>query len=224
MTTIYHQRYRKLIDHYKNIVCEGYTERHHIIPKCMGGDNSEDNLVDLPAKTHYIAHLLLTKMYPENSLVWAAFGAMSMRTEDRKLTARQFEKLRIASKKAAMKPVTIDEIYFTSRSAAAKHFNVSDNTIRNWENTNNNKSGDGAKGKLKPVAIDGIYFASRSAAAKHFGVSKETIKAWDRNGGYSINREKSTFVRGKQFASRSQAAKYYGVSRRTIGNWMEKET
>jgi hypothetical protein len=40
----------------------GYTERHHIIPKSMGGDNSDDNLVWLTAQEHLDAHILLTNM------------------------------------------------------------------------------------------------------------------------------------------------------------------
>ena len=39
-----------------------YTEKHHIIPKSCGGNNSKDNLVSLTAKEHFICHLLLTKM------------------------------------------------------------------------------------------------------------------------------------------------------------------
>jgi len=39
-----------------------YTEKHHIIPKSLNGDNSKDNLVSLSAREHYICHLLLTKM------------------------------------------------------------------------------------------------------------------------------------------------------------------
>jgi hypothetical protein len=39
-----------------------YTERHHIVPRCMGGSNAKSNLVILTAKEHYIVHLLLTKM------------------------------------------------------------------------------------------------------------------------------------------------------------------
>ena len=39
-----------------------YTEKHHIIPKSLGGDNSKDNLVSLTAKEHYICHMLLPKM------------------------------------------------------------------------------------------------------------------------------------------------------------------
>lgn len=50
-----------------------YYEFHHIIPRCMGGDDSKGNIVALLAEEHYIAHLLLVKIYPENeSLVFAA--------------------------------------------------------------------------------------------------------------------------------------------------------
>lgn len=44
-----------------------YYERHHIIPKCMGGDNSKTNLVLLTPEEHYLAHLLLVRIYPGHS-------------------------------------------------------------------------------------------------------------------------------------------------------------
>ena len=39
-----------------------YTEKHHIIPKSMGGSDTAANLVDFTAREHYIAHLLLWRM------------------------------------------------------------------------------------------------------------------------------------------------------------------
>jgi hypothetical protein len=39
-----------------------YTEKHHIIPKSLGGNDDKSNIVILTAKEHYIAHLLLTKI------------------------------------------------------------------------------------------------------------------------------------------------------------------
>ena len=51
----------------------GYTEYHHIIPKCMGGTDDASNISILTPEEHYIAHLLLVKMYPSNDkLVFAA--------------------------------------------------------------------------------------------------------------------------------------------------------
>lgn len=42
-----------------------YCETHHIIPKSEGGLNEKDNLVVLTAREHYIAHLLLWKIYKD---------------------------------------------------------------------------------------------------------------------------------------------------------------
>lgn len=39
-----------------------YNEKHHIIPKCLGGSNKGDNIVILTGREHFIAHLLLVKM------------------------------------------------------------------------------------------------------------------------------------------------------------------
>jgi hypothetical protein len=41
---------------------EGYKETHHIIPRSFGGSNDKNNLVQLTAREHYIAHALLWKM------------------------------------------------------------------------------------------------------------------------------------------------------------------
>lgn len=50
-----------------------YTEKHHIIPRCMGGSNDPSNLVCLTPEAHYVAHQLLVKLYPDNhKLIYAA--------------------------------------------------------------------------------------------------------------------------------------------------------
>ena len=52
---------------------EYYTERHHILPRCMGGSDKVGNMVNLTPEEHYVAHQLLIKMYPGNhALVKAA--------------------------------------------------------------------------------------------------------------------------------------------------------
>lgn len=53
----------------------GYTEKHHVVPKCLGGMDDADNIVSLTAREHYIAHQLLVKLYPNNrQLVYAAYA------------------------------------------------------------------------------------------------------------------------------------------------------
>lgn len=42
-------------------------ERHHIIPRSLGGDDHPSNLVTLTPREHWIAHLMLRKMFPKGS-------------------------------------------------------------------------------------------------------------------------------------------------------------
>ena len=49
-------------------------ERHHIVPKCMGGTNDSSNLVNLTYSDHMFAHLLLARIYGGKLAI--AFGKM----------------------------------------------------------------------------------------------------------------------------------------------------
>lgn len=77
---------------------ECYCETHHIIPKSEGGPDSKDNLVNLTAREHYIAHLLLAKIYNDRKM-WCALFQMSNCTENRKrnyrISSRNYEMARI---------------------------------------------------------------------------------------------------------------------------------
>lgn len=55
---------------------EEYSERHHIIPRCLGGSDEPVNLVHLTAREHYVAHQLLVKMNPGHRKL--AFAALTM--------------------------------------------------------------------------------------------------------------------------------------------------
>ena len=68
---------------YENLCLKGredrlldYSEKHHIVPRCMNGTDEDDNLTVLTYREHYMAHYLLTKMYPENSGINYAFLCM----------------------------------------------------------------------------------------------------------------------------------------------------
>lgn len=69
--------------------CTGYAERHHIIPKCLGGSNKKNNLVSLTAREHFICHLLLTRMVESSEdkkkMWYAAWCLISLkgRTKER---------------------------------------------------------------------------------------------------------------------------------------------
>lgn len=66
----YSKLYYKIINYYKeNLSVDDYSERHHIIPKSIGGSHDKSNIVVLPAKAHFICHHLLTKMTVEQDKI-----------------------------------------------------------------------------------------------------------------------------------------------------------
>lgn len=53
-----------------------YCEKHHIIPKSMGGTDLKENIAILTAREHFIAHWLLKKIYNNKEMIYA-FHAMT---------------------------------------------------------------------------------------------------------------------------------------------------
>lgn len=50
----YQKIYSNLIQKRKSVLLENqYTEKHHIVPKCLGGSDDEDNLVVLTPEEHF---------------------------------------------------------------------------------------------------------------------------------------------------------------------------
>lgn len=74
----YGRIYYELMTHAKetNISPEEHYEKHHIVPRCLGGLDDTANLVQLTPEQHFIAHLLLTKMYPTNTSLTYAVNMM----------------------------------------------------------------------------------------------------------------------------------------------------
>jgi len=77
----YEKHYISLIDKH-GIVSKptfGYYERHHIIPRCIDGDDSFGNLIYLSARCHLLAHWLLMKAYPKIKSLKIAYTTMCSR-------------------------------------------------------------------------------------------------------------------------------------------------
>jgi len=96
----YQNIYNKIIENAKNRVVEKktYVERHHIIPRCLGGDNSKENIVKLFPKEHYIVHLLLFRIYPNHQGISYSFWMMcnGNRGDKRnyRISSRVYEEIR----------------------------------------------------------------------------------------------------------------------------------
>lgn len=100
-----HNKYRSW---YYNIIQKAQSrisvpnivEKHHILPKSLGGTNDDSNLVSLTPREHYICHLLLTRMCEgkaKQKMVYALWAIMNLcnRYQERKvIKGRLYESLR----------------------------------------------------------------------------------------------------------------------------------
>lgn len=84
----YLKAYYRIVNNAKSKERNGYLELHHIVPRCIYGENllneknlddvnQESNLVYLTAREHFISHWLLHRAFPKNKKLGLAFWAMA---------------------------------------------------------------------------------------------------------------------------------------------------
>jgi hypothetical protein len=92
----YNRHYQRLVENARERALAFKTpgtERHHIVPQSLGGSDSAENLVQLTCREHYVAHLLLTKIYTgqDRYKMVCALWWMSAKSSNRKrLTSREY--------------------------------------------------------------------------------------------------------------------------------------
>jgi hypothetical protein len=84
--------YAAIIERAKNrhLKTGEYYERHHIIPRSMGGGDDDENLVYLAGREHYIAHWLLFKIH-RNKQMACAWYAMRMNRDGKRYISKTFD-------------------------------------------------------------------------------------------------------------------------------------
>ena len=94
---------------------KGYSEKHHILPRSLGGLNNKDNIVRLTAKEHFIVHMLLCKFTKGNAYYKMLYAFKSMcqlinnnHKRDYKINSRISEKLKLEAEKN--NPVYRDDV------------------------------------------------------------------------------------------------------------------
>lgn len=95
----YEEFIQNILDTRGRFACgDEYHERHHIMPKSCGGTNDKENLIDLYAREHFKAHLLLALENPENDKLVYAWNMMcnSKHSSDYQIIAEEYEEARKA--------------------------------------------------------------------------------------------------------------------------------
>jgi 5-methylcytosine-specific restriction endonuclease McrA len=94
----YTRWYNNITEKAKARTIDGYTEKHHIIPRSLGGSDNADNLVRLTAREHFVCHWLLTKMHlgeARGKMINALYLMQGKnKYQDRYINSKVYEKLR----------------------------------------------------------------------------------------------------------------------------------
>lgn len=99
LTNKYTLWYYKIISNATNRNLSGYVEKHHVIPKSLGGTDDKFNIVSLTAREHFVCHRLLTKMtegsYKKKMIhaIWS-FTRTSKNQNRIKITSKSYEVIR----------------------------------------------------------------------------------------------------------------------------------
>lgn len=110
-----------------------YHEKHHIKPQCLGGTNNDDNLIDLYAHEHFIAHKLLALENPTNEKLiyaWWMMAHVKSDNQEREVSPMEYEEAKKVFSKTHGKIVSEllkgHEVSVESRSKISKnHADVS---------------------------------------------------------------------------------------------------
>lgn len=136
-----------------------YHERHHILPRCMGGSNDKDNLIDLFAREHFEAHRMLANENPENVSVVYAWTMMSWAkngVQDRyQVTSEEYEEARITQ----------------SIILKGKHFGGGIPGVPKSED-HKRKISESNKGKSKPKGKDNPNYGTHRSEESRLKMSK----------------------------------------------------
>lgn len=92
---------------------EVYYEKHHIMPKCLGGSNDPSNLVLLTTREHFFCHKILVKIYAFPALVYALHMMSNIKRYncpkgDQKRISKDFS--RLASENCPWRRLTKEQI------------------------------------------------------------------------------------------------------------------
>jgi hypothetical protein len=175
---------------------EMYTEKHHIIPKSLGGSSLPENLVKLTAREHFICHLLLIKMLSGQFKHKMAFALSRMLTSGKNHnryypSSRLYElarKHRSAAISYSHKGIPESAESNIKRSLATKGISKGPKTEEHKRNLSISKKGKPSKRKGIPSGKKGITYVEQ------FGIEKAL----------ELKKIKSEKLKGREFSNKTK--------------------
>jgi hypothetical protein len=161
----------------------GYTELHHILPRCAGGNDDINNIIQLTAREHFICHLLLPKFTSgeiQKKMHHAAFMlTVTSKNQTRyKVNNRRYEVLRTAYAKSltGRKLAPRSREWSNNISKAKKGVSLSELHKNKLSEIKKGKPWSEARKKSgRPVTTPYGIFNSISEAERQLNMGKNTI-------------------------------------------------
>ena len=177
-----------------------YYEKHHIIPKCIGGTDDEDNLVLLNFREHVIAHELLNRIHPENKKLMKALTRMLTCEVDENGNKIKRE-IKSSREAEYIRKLYIQSLTGDGNPNFGKKGELSHNFGRIVSQSTKDKISKANKGKL--------VGEKNPMYGKFNGDHPASKKVIDGN--------------GKIFNSLNECAKYHNLDRHTISKWIKNK-
>lgn len=128
--------YNKLIIAAKNRETDGQCEKHHIVPRSLGGDEQDTNIVNLSPSEHLYAHKLLTEItagLDKSKMIYAYWMMANVKNvhQSTRLTVSpaEFEKIKLLRKMISASEETRNKIA-NSRRGKVSIYNKDNNQLK----------------------------------------------------------------------------------------------
>lgn len=154
----YTRIYYSIVENALNRIPLSYVERHHIIPKSLGGSNSQSNIVKLTAREHYICHLLLTKMVNGEARKKMVYALWILSNKTSKKNSRIYQSTRESfaelMKKRKHSPETIEKMKKAQKGKTISQAHrerlrvINTGLVRNFTNEHRENLSKAGKGRV----------------------------------------------------------------------------
>lgn len=217
---------------------KGVHERHHVVPKSLGGSNDKDNIVCLTYREHFLAHWLLTKFTDgaeRKKMLHALSRMMSKNSyhDARAITSWQYALSRKANAEALFGNEYAKGLNYSRTEEDCEEIRkrmigntnglgtkrTDDFKIKQSERMLGNDNGKGNKGSLR--LIQSLIGNKRAEGTKQSDLQKENTRKRMIGNKYGIGKNKGKDHPkarpvickndGKKFYSIVDASEYYGI-------------
>lgn len=165
---------RKLVD------C--YFEKHHVVPKSIGGTDADDNVVALTGREHYLIHWLLYKIHNCREMAFAWYRMSHAKHSVVRYVSHTFQYARAARAKAMSdlfygKRLSVEhkkKLCVAKLGKTYADLGRNESPLRGRELTDDHKKkvGQAAKGRMRTAESRAAQSASMSGKLNHqFGKS-----------------------------------------------------